>query len=89
VLDRGMLCDNTDVIALLKYTQNTWMRGILTAETAGSYGEVEFALDRAAFRLAAELSDSLSFARGTDSGRIVAGLAAYFRLAWSWRLLDI
>jgi hypothetical protein len=89
VLDRGMLCDNIDVIALLKYTQNTWMRGILTAETAGSYGEVEFTLDRTAFRLAAELSNSMSFLRGADSGSILSGLAAYFRLAWSWRLQQV
>ena len=89
VLDREMLSDNTDVAGLLKYTQNTWMRGILTAGEAGTYEEIEFALDRVAFRLAAELSNSMSFSRGTDSERIIAGLAAYFRLAWSWRLQQI
>ncbi|HNX25325.1 MAG TPA: V-type ATPase subunit [Spirochaetota bacterium] len=89
VLDRGMLSDNTDVAALLKYTQNTWMRGILTAETASVYEEVEFSIERAAFILAAELSSSLSFSRETDSGRIISGLAAYFRLKWSLRLQQI
>lgn len=89
VLDREMLSDNIDVAALLKYSRNTWLGGIVTVESAGSYEEVEFSLDRAAFRLAAELSDSLSFAPCADSGRIVAGLAAYFRLTWSWRLQQV
>jgi hypothetical protein len=89
VLDREMLSDNTDVISLLKYTQNTWMRGILTSESAVIYEEVEFSIDRAAFKLAAELSGSMSFSRGGDSGKIISGLAAYFRLSWRWRLQQI
>jgi vacuolar-type H+-ATPase subunit C/Vma6 len=89
VLDRGMLTDNTDVAAILKYTQNTWMRDILTSESAGSFEEVEFSIDRAALRLAAEFPNSMSFSRGGDSMKIITGLAAYFRLSWSWRLQNV
>ncbi len=89
VLDRGMISDNTDVAALLKYTQNTWMRDILTSESATSFEEVEFSIDRAALRLAAEFPNSMSFSRGADSVKIISGLAAYFRLAWSWRLQNV
>ncbi len=89
VLDRGMLSENTDVAALLKYTRNTWMRDILTVDSAGSFEEVEFLIDRAALRLASEFPVSMSFSRGADSMKIVSGMAAYFRLAWSWRLQHI
>ncbi len=89
VLDRGMLSDYTDVSALLKYTQNTWMRDILTSDSAGSYEEVEFLIDRAALRLAAEFPYSMRFSGGKDSEKIISGLAAYFRLAWSWRLQQV
>lgn len=89
VLDRGMLSDNTDVAAILKYSQNTWMRDILTSESAGTFEEVEFSIDRAALSLAAEFPNSMSFSRGGDSVKIISGLAAYFRLAWSWRLQHV
>ncbi|HOP62406.1 MAG TPA: V-type ATPase subunit [Spirochaetota bacterium] len=89
VLDREMLSENTDVAALFKYTTNTWMRDILTVDSAGTFEEVEFLIDRAALRLAAEFPNSMSFSRGADSMKIVSGLAAYFRLAWSWRLQHI
>lgn len=89
VLDRGMLTENTGVAAILKYTQNTWMRDILTSESAGTFEEVEFSIDRAALSLAAEFPNSMNFARGGDSLKIISGLAAYFRLAWSWRLQNV
>lgn len=86
VLDRGMLTDNTDMAAILKYTGNTWMRNILTTDSAGSFEEVEFLIDRAALRIAAEFPYSMKFSRRNDSMKIVSGLAAYFRLSWSRRL---
>lgn len=88
-LDRGMIADNTDVASVLKYTRNTWMKDILTVESAGSFDTVEFLIDRASLRIAAEFPYSINFSHRTDTLKIVSGLAACFHLSWSWRLQQI